>query len=135
MGLIKWEDRYSVKVMDMDKDHQKLIMMINTLFTAMKDGRGKTQVVTMVDEMLSYSKDHFSKEEAYMKKVNYADLASQQEQHSIFINKVNDLSMKVRQGNVTSSIEMLNFLNNWFIDHICAVDKKYSSDFNQHGIR
>ena len=35
MGLIKWDDSYSVHIVEIDKQHQKLVDMLNELNDAM----------------------------------------------------------------------------------------------------
>jgi hemerythrin len=41
MALIQWNDSLSVNVVEIDKQHQKLVRMINELNDAMRQGKGK----------------------------------------------------------------------------------------------
>lgn len=135
MALVSWNDKYSVKVREMDTHHQKLLNMINALHDSMKTGKGRESIAPLLQELLLYSKEHFSKEEHYMKLYGYPDFAKQQEQHTLFINKVMDLQQKFNQGNTMISMDILRFLNAWFVDHVCGVDNRYSSFFNEKGLR
>jgi hemerythrin len=40
MALIQWNDGLSVNVVEIDRQHQKLIGMINDLNDAMRQGKG-----------------------------------------------------------------------------------------------
>ncbi len=39
--LVTWSDKYSVNNFLMDSQHKKLVALINELYTAMKEGKGK----------------------------------------------------------------------------------------------
>ena len=41
MAIIQWNDSLSVNVVEIDKQHQKLVAMINDLNDAMRQGKGK----------------------------------------------------------------------------------------------
>jgi hemerythrin-like metal-binding protein len=135
MALVEWAHYYSVGVQEMDNDHKKLITMINTLFAAIQKGESKITITALADEMLQFTKEHFSKEETYMLQANYPGLLNQKEQHAIFLKKVNELSDKINQDKFNTSVEMLNFLNNWLIIHVCGEDQSYSSYFSHNGIK
>ncbi len=68
---IKWQDAFSVNVNEIDQQHKKLIGMINELFDAMEEGRGRAILSGLLEEMVDYSKTHFSNEEAYMRRFEF----------------------------------------------------------------
>jgi hemerythrin len=41
MSIIQWDESFSVNVAEIDKQHQRLLEMINELYDAMRQGRGK----------------------------------------------------------------------------------------------
>ena len=71
MPFIAWEDKYSVKVEEMDLQHQKLLAMLNDLHDSMKQGKSKGVVGTLVTQMLEYASQHLDREEALMKNWGY----------------------------------------------------------------
>ena len=63
MPLFVWNDSYSVKVAELDNQHKKLIGLINQLYDAMKEGKGKDVLEVIFTELIEYTKNHFSAEE------------------------------------------------------------------------
>lgn len=127
MGLVGWNEKYSVKVDQLDADHQQLFRLIDELYDAMKSGKGKSQVVDTVNRLKDYSVYHFKKEEEMLAKINYQGLAEQKAEHRKFIQKVDELQTKANQGGVmVLSVEVSNFMNEWLKSHIMSVDKEYS---------
>ena len=65
MALIKWNDSFSVGVVEIDLQHQKLVALINDLNEAMLQARGKTVLTRILNELVSYTVVHFGTEEKY----------------------------------------------------------------------
>jgi hemerythrin len=125
MALKAWDNSFSVNHTTMDSDHQQLLQMIQSLNEAMKMGQSKTLLDKLVTGLNSYSIDHFSREEKHLTAINYADINAQQQQHAIFLNKVNEFKMSLQMGDMSLAIKMLPFLNDWFLNHIMKTDMKY----------
>ena len=128
MAIFKWEEKYSVKVQEMDDQHKRLFELINQLHDAMQSGKGNALLTEIVKGLKDYSITHFSAEEKYMEKIKYSGLAEQKEQHRTFIKKVEEYEQQVSLGKLSLSIEVLTFLRDWLVNHIQRVDKKYSED-------
>ncbi len=125
--LITWSDKYSVNNSLMDSQHKKLIALINELNSAMKEGKGKLILHKIFDELINYTKYHFSNEEQLMKKVNYAGLIEHQQIHKDLTKQVLDLQEKYLTDSNLVTFETMNFLKNWLLNHIEGTDKKYSN--------
>jgi hemerythrin len=131
MAVFNWNSSYSVNVKRFDDDHQKLFAVINDLQEAMQSGKGSQVIERVVGELESYTRFHFSGEEALMAKTNYPSLPIHRLEHQKFIQTV----AKFRTEEITSqSIAALLFLRDWLINHIKRTDKQYSAHFNAHGI-
>ena len=134
MALFTWNDSYSVKVALCDQQHKKLFEIINDLAGAMRSGKGNDAVSKTVGELLQYTRTHFQAEEALLKKANYPQLAAHQEMHKKFINDVEGLVKQAREGKAANSIQVLNLLRDWLVNHIQKTDKQYSECLNAAGI-
>jgi hemerythrin len=117
----------------MDDQHKKLFVLINQLHEAMSTGKGKQFVGTVLNEMLEYTRTHFTAEEKVLEKLAYPGLPEQKKEHAIFINKIVEMQQKLQGGSLTVSIEASQFLRDWLTNHIMVVDKKYSSFVTSHG--
>ena len=124
--LITWSDKYSVNNSLMDSQHKKLIALINELNSAMKEGKGKLILHKIFDELINYTKYHFSNEEQLMKKANYPGLIEHQQIHKDLTKQVIDLQEKYLTDSNLVTFETMGFLKNWLLNHIEGTDKKYS---------
>jgi hemerythrin len=134
MSLIAWDSSMSVSVSDLDRQHQKLVAMINELHQAMKAGHGKEALGKILSGLISYTETHFKVEEKYFAEFKYPDAASHLREHSAFVKKVSDFKNDFEHGRLTVTIETLHFLRDWLQGHIKGTDKKYSSFFNEKGL-
>jgi len=132
--LIVWSSSYSVKVSQMDQEHQRLIDIINNLYAAMRAGRSNEAIGSILDELVAYTKTHFSHEEQLMQQANYAGLADQKKAHEALVNQLNDILAKYRAGTALGQ-EIMNFLKNWLINHIQGMDKQYGPTMHKKGIK
>ena len=135
MALIKWDDSFSVKVAEIDRQHQKLISMINELNDAMKQGKGKDILGKIVNGLISYTATHFKTEENYFERFGYPDANQHKKEHIAFVQKVSDFKNGFEKGKLSLSIEVMNFLSDWLQNHIKGTDKKYSQFFNGKGLK
>jgi len=135
MNLISWDNSLSVNVEKIDKQHQKLIEMINQLHSKMKEGKGNKFTEEIIGKMAEYTKIHFSTEEKYFDLFDFEESDKHKAEHKAFIEKVAEFQDKLKKGELSLSIEVLSFLTNWLTNHIKGSDKKYTKCFNEHGLR
>ena len=135
MPLIRWNPSYSVKVAESDRQHQKLIDMINELNDAMAKGKGRDVLAGILDGLLLYTQTHFAMEERYFDQLKYPDAAEHKGQHAAFIKKIKEFRDGFAKNTLNLTINVMDFLSDWLIKHICGTDKKYSDFFNQNGIK
>jgi hemerythrin len=126
MAFYTWNENYSVGIPEMDEQHKKLIGMINQLHDAMKEGRVKAELGKIIEEMVEYTKYHFTAEEKLMAEYKYPGLAAQKADHTAFILKVQDFITDLNSGKLAMGIDVLSFLKDWLTNHIMITDKKYS---------
>jgi len=134
MALFVWNDSYSVKVDLCDQQHKRLFAIINELADAMRTGQGKQVMSKTVGELVQYTRTHFQQEEGLMKKANYPQLAPHQEMHRKFVADIEALEKETKEGRTANSIQVLNLLRDWLVNHIQKVDKAYSAHLNAAGI-
>jgi hemerythrin len=135
MPLITWNPSYSVKIGEIDSQHQKLIAMMNEMNDAMAKGKGKEVLGPIIDGMISYTKAHFSKEEGLFDKYDYPDAPAHKEQHVAFVKKVTEFRENYLKNQLSLTINVMNFLGDWWVNHICGTDRKYSDFFNKLGVK
>ena len=134
MALITWNSTYSVNVKEIDLQHQKLIALINQLHDGMKAGKGKEITRKILSDLADYTKFHFGYEEKLFDQTKYPDTMVQKRQHSDLVKQVVNYISKFQKGEAILTMELMNFLKDWLMNHIVATDKKYTSFLNSKGI-
>jgi hemerythrin-like metal-binding protein len=132
--LINWSRSYSVGVSQMDSEHQRLIDIINNLYSAMRSGRSKDAIGSILDELIDYTKTHFAHEEKLMRDSGYAGFDEQKRAHEALVGQVVEIQQKYRSGTALGQ-EVMTFLKNWLVNHIQGLDKKYGPVMNKKGIK
>ncbi len=135
MALLEWSDALKVNVAVIDRQHQRLVQMINDLNDAMKKGKGKDILGKILEEMVRYAMTHFSTEETYFDRYQYPEASKHRAEHAAFVDKVKQFKSDYEHNRVGLSIEILNFLSDWLVKHIQGSDKRYGLFFNQKGLQ
>jgi hemerythrin len=125
MRTIEWKDSYSVGHAGMDQQHKKLVSLLNEFSQALSRGEGKTKLYETLMGLVEYTKKHFKDEEELMASSGFPDLDEHKAIHKQLTNKVINYAVQYNAGELTNTVELLNFLKNWLVDHIQGVDIKY----------
>jgi len=134
MSIIQWDESLSVKVKEIDAQHQKLINLLNELFDAMRVGKGNQILGGILHSLVTYTQTHFKNEEMYFDKFQYPDAVAHKAEHKKLVEKTMKFKTDFEAGKVGISIPLMDFLSNWLKDHIKGTDKKYGPFFNQNGL-
>lgn len=126
MALLTWDQSFSVKVDKMDEQHQILFDMINEFYDNIGTQPQKELVLELVKKMKDYTIFHFTDEEKLMEQHNYPHLIQHKKEHGDFIEKVEEIESKFKEGKMVISVEVTNFLKNWIKNHIYHTDQKYT---------
>ena len=126
--IFPWKAQYSVRIEEIDKQHQKLIGFINDLHAAMMRGEGKQELERILGDLIRYTESHFTFEERLLRTRGYAELAAHQAQHRNLTKQVLELRDRFAAGKMTVTMEMMQFLKNWLANHILGADMRYSKE-------
>ena len=136
MSLMTWTNEMSVGVEALDADHKKLIGLMNNLHDGMRAGKGRDVVGATLDGLIAYTAEHFAREEKLFAQTGYPAAAAHKAHHDDLVKQALAVQQKYKSGaTATLSLEVLNFLKGWLVDHIQGADKKYGSHLNSKGIK
>ena len=133
--LIEWKGSYSVGVEIIDEQHKKLFAHINNLFSSMKEGKTKEALSPLLDALADYVGYHFSVEEKYFEEFNYAKKDAHLLQHKHYTEKIKSFQVSSANNQELLSFEVINFLEDWILEHVTGEDKKYTQCFNDNGLK
>ena len=121
-----WNESYSVKVRPLDEQHKHLFELVNQLHDAMKGGQARNLLSEVLERLIRYARTHFYEEEEAMAEVNYPDFLAHVAEHRNFTQKVETFSRHFKAGTVGLSVEVMDFLQQWLVDHIMKMDQRYA---------
>lgn len=133
--FLEWKNEYSVGISSIDQQHKKLINLINQLQTAVKYSTGEEFEREALDELVKYTKTHFTYEEGLMEQNGYPDFEPHKSQHVRMIKKVEEVLAEYERDRDTAMTNALDFLREWLINHINGTDKEYSSFLIGKGVK
>lgn len=133
-NFVAWDNSYSVGIQAIDDEHQKLLMLINNLQTAVLYPTGESFERQALSELVDYTKYHFEREEKLMLDNGYPDYEPHKRQHEEMIAKVGEYMASYEKDRESTIDDLTNFLKSWLINHIAGTDQKYSSFLQEKGI-
>ena len=140
MSLMFWEEKYSVKVKEIDDQHKKLFGMINDLQRAMAGGQGVDILQRTFEDMTDYAATHFRTEERYFEEFSFPESAAHCQEHRFYEDRLQEFKRGLAENSDLSvytrylGTDVMKFLREWWLNHIAGTDKKYSQCFNAHGL-
>lgn len=135
MFIFPWMDKYEVHIESIDKQHKKLVELLNTLATAMSSGKGNLVMESTLKELIDYTVYHFGEEEKYFIMIDYPQAEAHLLEHHELIEKVSQFKVDFEAKKVGLSIELMRFLKEWLIKHISGTDKQLGLMLNKAGIK
>lgn len=126
-GIPVFTDKFKTGIPMIDEEHKTLFDIIGKIYKAIETDLVHDKfdlILDILDELKEYTIVHFADEENYMKEIGYDGLAQQKILHEKFIETLNEVNLDHVDDNQEEYLyEVLNFLQNWLVNHILKVDK------------
>lgn len=86
--------------------------------------------MTIIDELLEYTRYHFKYEENMLKEYKYDHIHAQEEEHGFYVYKINEVASRdekyIDDNQRKVLLEIIDFLSEWISQHINVADRKYA---------
>ena len=118
--FIVWRPEYNTGIPIIDEQHRGIVSAINSLYFGMQNNYVEDMLIPIVDMMYDYTHIHFQIEEDFLEKIKFPDAKAHHALH-------HELSFKLTGIGRRSILnkdpyQVLNFLKEWWINHICSED-------------
>lgn len=132
---LTWNENLLSGVKEIDDQHMELFNLINRLFDACNQGKGREEIGHVFEFLNDYIIYHFNAEEGYMSKYNYPGYSNHKEIHRNFKKDFAELKKKLDNFfNELSTLAETNWLlGEWWINHINKVDKELGIFLKSNG--
>jgi len=126
--MYEMKNEYLTGIEMIDEEHTKLFEIADKLYNLLNDQFIPDKydyILEVVGELKDYAKKHFADEEAYMEKINYKRMFTQKIQHAEFVEKMSSYNPeKIDADQKEACMDILEFINNWLVEHILENDLK-----------
>ena len=68
MDFIPWSDTFLLGQEPTDSEHRKLVKLANTFLSAFSGGKSQHILTVILDELISFAREHFRKEEVELRR-------------------------------------------------------------------
>ena len=125
--MYEMKEEYKIGVENIDEQHKKLFELADKAYMLLKDNFSidkYDKIVELLRELKEYTIFHFKSEEEYMESINYKRLFTQKIEHDNFIKALENIDYNDLDAEQDESlVKILNFLNDWLVEHILKTDK------------
>ena len=137
MSVIAWEDKYSLHIAEIDRQHQKLFALFNELYDAMQQGHANEVIDKVLTSVVDYTAYHFAFEEKLLHEAGFQEEAAHRAEHHKLTDQAKALAqkLKARGSDTTVAIATLKFLGDWLARHILVSDKSFAPFLIARGAR
>lgn len=134
MKIAFWRPEYKTGFSKVDEQHQHLFDIINRLHQSMSEGHGKDVIKDTLDEMIAYTVEHFTMEEALMREQGYPAYEEHKKVHDNLTKELKEIAEKFANGDRFVTLELSHFLTKWLIHHIKGQDQKMIKFFREQNV-
>lgn len=125
---IDWNETYSIGIPLLDAQHQVLFDIANSIPETVDEKKARTCIV----RLFKYAREHFTAEEAEMRKIAYPKLDEHIRIHDALIEKLSDVAISPLDTD-EANLVLKRFVLHWIVDHIMMRDKDISRHIAQQG--
>ena len=126
-----WDDSYSIDVPEIDAEHQELCAVYGTIRASLEGGDGAMDLKALCGDLLTFTREHFAREEALMALHAYPELEAHRKLHQTFLLQIEEIWAFVRTGgepdDYLGRFLVLSFIGKWLKMHTLVVDRKFGA--------
>lgn len=124
----------SVGVEEIDGQHKIFVGILSDLHDLLFRGATEPALSLLIKQLESYALFHFATEERYFDKFNYELADEHKKIHRDLENSIANFKLRLEKEGTDILRELLDFMEEWLVDHLEIQDKKYTACFNEHGL-
>jgi hemerythrin len=126
MPLLCWKPEYSINDALLDKHHQNLFILFNTAYECVMNSAETDCVLPIIDELMDYTRYHFSAEEQYLRERGVPELDDHIAKHRELSDKIETLRTRYHDNNLEVAKELIVVLGDWLLSHVLKDDRQYA---------
>lgn len=133
--LLRWSPSLALGLKAIDEQHKILVDLINELHRKMNSNAAETAVGSVLGKLINYTATHFKAEEDLFAQHRYTDMDKHKAIHKKLVDQLLVFQKDFKAGKADISLELMEFLKDWLINHIKKTDAKYAPFLKSKGVK
>lgn len=123
---ITWSPEYELGIAVIDRQHQRIVELINTLDQLLDDPDAHLGVSRVLYDLVDYTESHFGFEEDLLQAAGFAGVDEHHGAHQNFARQISVMQRRHEAGEDVAGL-LLALLERWLVQHILAEDAGYAA--------
>ena len=126
MPLLNWKPEYSVNREDMDRNHQEMFHILNSVYDNLMNSRESGFLLPSIDRLSAIAKYQLLMEEQFLREMHVPDIDHHIAEHREFTESIEMIRNDCNDNHLEASKELIILLGEWLFNHVLKEDRKYS---------
>ncbi len=133
MKLLDWNAEVACGVPSIDRDHHRMVDLLNDAYRAMMSGDGVEAGIRIVRDLGEMITRHFADEEKLMGRIAYPGLAKHRRIHEELLGRFTELKRQFERNQADAGPALFNFVANWLKEHTYTQDRAFAEFARSQG--
>jgi hemerythrin len=135
MPCTVWEEQLSLAIPSIDSEHREMVFLLGHLHDAITAGASRSVLSGDLNQLIQVTKHHFAHEESLFEQTTYPDAEAHRLEHINSAAWLVEIHRKFDEGISGVSLDTVDYLKDWFLNHILSSDRQYATYLQAAGIR
>ena len=124
----------SLDIKEIDDQHQQFLKILNDLYDAFYQMRYKDELQGLLRQLCAFADYHFATEEKYFDLFKYDHEKEHKQIHAKLGTEIQSFIERFERGETDLIADLMDFLEDWLVNHLQTEDKRYVACFHEHGL-
>ena len=125
MARFVWKLEYETGIPIIDEQHRRLFESLDQVQSAVAAERPREEIWSLVQALMTNSREHFRTEEALMAHHGFPDLQAHCREHEMLMERLEELDRRFQDGQDAMALLVTTFMGGWLRHHISEGDFRY----------
>jgi methyl-accepting chemotaxis protein len=133
MKLVEWSDDLACGVTEVDRDHRKLVDLLNDAYGRMMTGEGGQAALSLANELSVLAARHFADEERLMGRIGFPGITAHKKMHQDLLDRFGPLLERYKRGDNGAGKDLFEYLAGWLKEHTFKQDRAFVEFARKNG--
>lgn len=124
MAYIDWSPDYDLGIAEIDRQHRRLVEIVNRLHDAMVQRSPKSAMQGVVCDLATYTEFHFAYEERLMQSMDLPDWEAHRSEHRVLAHEIRSFETDLAVGRLSVSMDLMAVLQRWLLNDVLHADRE-----------